>query len=534
MASAIATAKAEPSPQTGREPRSEGRARRRQAFLGSRLGRLIVALNLLSLAILIVGALVLNEQRQALVDARKESLTLQGRFLAELLADAATMDVDGVGPTMNPFLAADVLRDAFIFEDQRARVFDLKLNVVIDSPQVSDTIEVQPLPPVGSPPAPPRSREAIERSRARLQSELRQARQGEIFTQVRRNEVGERVVSVSIPIRRVRAVLGVLTLEAGDYNEVLARQRRALLPFILVAVGVSLLSSVLLAQLVARPINRLAAAADRVRLSGARAISLPRLAKRDDEIGDLTRALEAMTSALSERMDAIEAFAADVAHEIRNPLTSIRSAVETLDLVRDEAPRARLLGILKQDVGRLDRLITDISNASRLDAELSRDAPRPVELDRQLADLAAFYADIRRETEPPVRYQAPPDGPVTVTGREGPLGQVFRNLLDNARSFSPPDRDVILSLRREGGNAVVAVEDSGPGMPPDNLETVFERFYTSRPRGTAFGGNSGLGLSIARQIVDAHGGRIWAENRTDEHGRVLGARFQVSLPEVKA
>jgi two-component system sensor histidine kinase ChvG len=346
--------------------------------------------------------------------------------------------------------------------------------------------------------------------------------------------VGERVVSVSIPIRRVRAVLGVLTLEAGDYNEVLARQRRALLPFIFVAVGVSLLSSVLLAQLVARPINRLAAAADRVRLSGARAISLPRLAKRDDEIGDLTRALEAMTSALSERMDAIEAFAADVAHEIRNPLTSIRSAVETLDLVRDEAPRARLLGILKQDVGRLDRLITDISNASRLDAELSRDAPRPVELDRQLGELAAFYADIRRETEAPVRYEPATDGPVIVIGREGPLGQVFRNLLDNARSFSPPDRDVVLSLRREAGAAVVRVEDSGPGMPPDNLETVFQRFYTSRPRGTAFGGNSGLGLSIARQIVDAHGGRIWAENRTDEHGRVLGARFQVALPEVKA
>ncbi|MDP8917150.1 MAG: sensor histidine kinase [Pseudomonadota bacterium] len=520
----MGTAKAEPRPAV----------RRRRTYLGSRLGRLIVALNLLSLAILIVGALVLNEQRQALVNARKESLTVQGQFLAEILADQATYDIEGVGPALDQFAAGEVLLDSFVFEEQRARVFDLDLKLVIDSPQVSDTIEVSPLPPVGARPRRPPSREASERGRARLQEELRQAKAGEIVTQVRRNEAGERVVSVSIPIRRVRGVLGVLTLEAGDYNEVLARQRRALLPFILVAVAVSLLSSVLLAQLVARPINRLAAAADRVRLSGARAISLPNLARRDDEIGDLTRALQAMTSALSERMDAIEAFAADVAHEIRNPLTSIRSAVETLELVKDEAPRARLLGILKQDVGRLDRLITDISNASRLDAELSRDAPRPVDLDRQLAELAAFYEDIRRENEAAVRYQPPADPPVTVSGREGPLGQVFRNLLDNARSFSPPEAEVVLSLRREDGQAIVSVEDAGPGMPPENLETVFERFYTSRPKGAAFGGNSGLGLSIARQIVAAHRGRIWAENRTDETGRVIGARFQVALPEVKA
>jgi len=524
MASATATARADPAPRRGRP----------QILLGSRLGRLIVALNLLSLLILIVGALVLNEQRRGLVDARKESLATQGRFLAELLAQFATEDApDGSGPRLDPFLAGDILRDAFIFEGQRARVFDRELRLIISSPQVSDTIEIRPLPPVGAPPERPPSPRDFEASRRVLEAELRAARAGDIVTQVRRNEAGERVVSVSIPIRRVRAVLGVLTLEGGDYNEVLARQRRALLPFILVAVAVSLLSSVLLAQLVARPINRLAAAADRVRLSGARAISLPRLAQRDDEIGDLTRSLEAMTRSLSERMDAIEAFAADVAHEIRNPLTSIRSAVETLELVDDPAPRARLLGILKQDVGRLDRLITDISNASRLDAELSRDAPRPVDLDRQLAELARFYADIRREGEAAVRYQPPEDPPVLVQGREGPLGQVFRNLLDNARSFSAPDGEVVMSLRREDGQAVVAVEDSGPGMPPENLETVFERFYTSRPKGASFGGNSGLGLSIARQIVAAHGGRIWAENRTDDAGRVVGARFQVALPEAR-
>jgi two-component system sensor histidine kinase ChvG len=297
---------------------------------------------------------------------------------------------------------------------------------------------------------------------------------------------------------------------------------------------VSLLSSVLLALLVARPIEALAHAADRVRLSRARAIHLPKLAARNDEIGDLTRALQDMTAALSQRMDAIEAFAADVAHEIRNPLTSIRSAVETLELVRDEAPRARLMGILKHDVGRLDRLITDISNASRLDAELSRDAPRPVELNALLAELVELYGQTERPGEAQVSFERGSEGPVYVQGREGPLGQVVRNLVDNARSFSAPDGAVTVRLTRTGQEALVTVEDSGPGIPADNIETVFQRFYTSRPKGAAFGGNSGLGLSIARQIVEAHRGRIWAENRTDGHGRVLGARFQVALPEARA
>ena len=494
---------------------------------GSRLARLIVLLNLLSLAVLLAGALVVNERQQGLVRARVESLTVQGRFLAEVLAKNATYGEPE--PTFDPFAAGDELQQNFIFDDQRARLFDLHGHLVIDSNAVSDSIEVRPLPKLGSrPPAEP-SREVLERARQALAREHAAARAGEIHTQVRRSETGRRVVSVSIPVRHVRAVLGVLTLEAGDFNEVLAAQRRALLPFVLVAVAVSLLSSLLLAQFIARPVEALAHAADRVRLSRARHISLPRLARRRDEIGDLTRSLEAMTAALSQRMDAIEAFAADVAHEIRNPLTSIRSAVETLDLVQDPAPRARLLAILQQDVQRLDRLVTDISNASRLDAELSRDPPRPVDLDHLLSDLVSFYGEVARPEEPAVAYAAE-DGTVYVSGREGPLGQVFRNLIDNAKSFSPPGGGVRVSLRAERGEALVSVEDDGPGIPPENLETVFERFYTSRPKGAAFGGNSGLGLSIARQIVEAHGGRIWAENRAGGAGEVQGARFVAALP----
>jgi two-component system sensor histidine kinase ChvG len=367
-----------------------------------------------------------------------------------------------------------------------------------------------------------------------LRAELRQALAGRRWSGVRMGEDGKRVVSVSIPIQRVQAVLGVLTLEASDVDEIVARERAALIPFILIAIAVTLFSSLLLNRLIAQPVRRLSRAADSVRLSRARAISLPDLARRDDEVGDLTRSLEDMTHSLSERMDAIERFAADVAHEIRNPLTSLRSAVETLDLITDPAARDRLLAILKADVKRLDRLVTDISNASRLDAELSREPPRRIDLERLIFEVVSLYQATARPGEVSVRFE-PPGGmePPAVVGREGPLSQIFRNLIDNARSFSPPGGEVVVALARARGVAIATVSDSGPGIPPENLETVFERFYTSRPKGAAFGGNSGLGLSIARQIAEAHGGRLTAANRTGPDGKVAGAAFILTLPEAR-
>jgi len=213
-------------------------------------------------------------------------------------------------------------------------------------------------------------------------------------------------------------------------------------------------------------------------------------------------------------------------------MTSIRSAVETLELVKSDETRNRLLRILEQDIGRMDRLITDISNASRLDAELSRGSPSPLELDKLLNDICALYETTRKTGDVRVRFLPPGrTEPVRVLGREEALSQVVRNLIDNARSFSPPGGQVRVGVRRQKGEAVTFVDDDGPGMPPENLETVFQRFYTSRPKGAAFGGNSGLGLAIARQIVEAHNGRIWAENRI-ERGKVAGARFSVALPMV--
>jgi two-component system sensor histidine kinase ChvG len=529
MASDTATAK----------PKRKRRAYRSRWLPGSRLGRLIIALNLLGLTILIVGALVLNELRRGLVNARIDSLTTQGELMATIIDQAAT--VGEPMPAMDPAFAGQVVQLLANPKTQRARLFDARGKLVADSDWVADRVEQRVLPPArprGSPDAfhldfpsgrrPP----ATPEGRQALQQEVSAALHGKHVAELRRGDQGERVVSVSIPIQHVRAVLGVLTLEANDVDEIIARERRALIPSILISVSVTLLSSLLLNSLIAQPVLRLARAADRVRLAGARAISLPDLAERDDELGDLTRSLEAMTHSLSERMDAIESFAADVAHEIRNPLTSLRSAVETLELVKDPAARERLLKILQNDVQRLDRLVTDISNASRLDAELSRDQPKIVDLDRLVGDIVGTYQARVRAGEPTVRYQPPtPPGPAKVRGREGPLGQIFRNLIDNARSFSPPGEVVLVALAHVRGNVVVVVSDNGPGLPPENLETVFQRFYTSRPKGQAFGGNSGLGLSIARQIAEAHGGTLVAQNRVAADGAVKGAMFLLTLPE---
>jgi two-component system sensor histidine kinase ChvG len=524
MASVTATAKPEPA-----RPRRTG-----WRLPGSRLGRLIIALNLLGLAVLIAGALVLNELRRGLIDAKRDSLVTQAEVIVNVLEQAATRGEPE--PALDPERARDTLQLLFVPPSERARVFDAQGNLVADSYVLGDRVDWRQLPPVKRPnemelrlPAlgGDRRAEAQARAKADLKTEVDHALRGLRTVALRRAQNGDRVVSVSVPIQNVQAVLGVLTLESGDLDQIVA------------AIATTIASSLLLSRLVAGPVLRLARSADRVTQARAREISLPDIARRDDELGDLTRSLEAMTRALSERMDAIERFAADVAHEIRNPLTSIRSAVETLDLVSDPAPRERLTNILKHDVGRLDRLITDISNASRVDAELSREEPLSFDLGRLLADIAGLYAETDAPDAVPVRFSAPQGlEPITVSGREGPLSQVFRNLIDNARSFSSlsekPAPEVRLSLERSVRTVTAAVEDDGPGLPPENLETVFERFYTARPKGALFGGHSGLGLSIARQIIDAHGGTIRAENRMDGEGRVLGARFVVTLPQARS
>ncbi len=528
---------------------STERARRRPPgvlrgwLFGSRLGGLIVLLNLLGLIIIISGSLIADEIRQGLVHARLESLTTQGELIANVIDQVAT--AGDPSPELQPDAAEGVLSALFIPRDQRARLFSAEGRLLADSDVVADRVDVAPLPPARRPGqslrralfgalarADPFGVRREETARRQLDHELNLALSGQTVSDVRFDQDGRRVVSVSIPIRHVRQVLGVLTLEASDVDQVIAAQRRALVPFILIAVGVALGSSILLTRLIALPVMRLARAADQVRLFRARAIALPDLDRRRDELGDLARSLAAMTQSLADRMTAIERYAADVAHELRNPMTSIRSAAETLEIARTEAARRKLLSILGQDINRMDRLITDISNASRLDAELARDTPQRIDIARLLAEVCQFYEATAKPGQAHVRFTAATGESALAYGRDGPLSQVFRNLIDNARSFSQPDGEVRVALQVTREEVMVTVEDDGPGIPSESMETIFERFYTSRPKGAAFGGNSGLGLAIARQIVETHGGRIWAENRL-EAGEVVGARFVVATPRTR-
>jgi len=302
-----------------------------------------------------------------------------------------------------------------------------------------------------------------------------------------------------------------------------------------VAAAVTTTLSFLLAGTIARPLRRLASAADRIRRGVKQREEIPSF-DREDEIGDLARAFRDMTNALYSRMDATESFAADVSHELKNPLTSLRSAVETLPLAKSDASRARLLEIIQHDVRRLDRLITDISDASRLDAELAREDVTPLDVGRLVEGVVSLARETGRHQDIGIDLRidrSEGDKPLTVLGHDSRLGQVFNNLIDNARSFSPEGGRVDVTVRRDSGMIDVVVDDHGPGIRAEKLERVFERFYTDRPEGESFGNNSGLGLSISKQIVEAHRGTITAINRTDDPGdptRVTGARFVVSLP----
>jgi two-component system sensor histidine kinase ChvG len=539
---ASATAIKNPDAQAERRAARRRRRAERHGFrpiLFSRLTRLILLANLTGLAILTVGALALGEMRQGLIEARIASLRTQGELIANVLAEGATEEQDP-RPELDLDAARTILRTLYVPESVRVRLFSTEGEVLTDSFLLTGQVARRILPALDEgriPELRPFDEQTLvaAASERTLEEEFSRALLGEVVENRRENEEGERVVSVSIPVQRVQAVVGVLTIEAADVDAIIAAERRALTPFFIVAFAVTLVSSMLITLFVARPIRKLARAADVVREAGPRHASIPDLSSRRDEIGDLSVTLSGMTDALAERIDAIEAFAADVAHEVKNPLTSIRSALETLPQIADEARRAKLLDVMRHDVQRIDRLITDISNASRLDAELSRAAAEPLDIVRLLKDMVELYAGLRGEGEAKVVFAGAPQRAL-IHGSEEPLGQVFRNLIDNARTFSPAGGTVRLAVSGDPGAAYrpgvrVTIEDDGPGVPEENLERIFDRFYTERPKGAAFGSHSGLGLAIARQIVSAHQGRIFAENRVGADNAVAGARFVVDLPQ---
>lgn len=354
---------------------------------------------------------------------------------------------------------------------------------------------------------------------------------------VRINERAEVIVSVAVPVKRSRAVRGALMLQTqgADIDAIVTEERLAIFKVFMVAAAVMVVLSFLLAGTIGGPMRRLAESAQVVRRRIRSRVEIPDYTKRRDEIGHLSGSLRSMTSALYQRIEAIEKFAADVAHELKNPLTSLRSAVETLPLAKSEESRARLLTVIQHDVRRLDRLISDISDASRLDAEMQRQDAEPVDLKKLLATVVKVANDVPREDGTVVTATFDGGGPsgFRVLGHDSRLGQVINNLIDNACSFSPPGSTVRVACRRLRNDIDIVVDDDGPGIHPEAMEKIFDRFYTYRPH-QDFGQNSGLGLSISKQIVEAHDGQLRAENRmgkaADGVWKALGARFIVRLP----
>jgi len=523
----------------------------------SPLTRRILTINVLALAVLLAGLLYVGRYEENLIEAEFQALRTQGEIFAGALGEGAHGTLSDGTTALRPEIAGPMLRRLVLpTRTTRARLFGVDGSVLADS-RILLGPEGAPVQVVALPP--PVEEEGLSRfvvhlydwvvsllpgrrhlpryverteQRATDYAEVEKALAGDVAKGLRVGEASGLVLTVAVPVQRFKQVIGaiLLSIRGGAIDDAVRAVRFDILKVFGLALAVTVLLSLYLARSIVRPLHRLAEAADRVRRAPGRERSIPDFHDRQDEIGALARDLKAMTDALGVRLDAIESFAADVAHEIKNPLTSLRSAVETAARLTDPDQQKKLMGIILDDVQRLDRLITDISDASRLDTELSRAELAELELDRLLAALVEVYRTARTGAGYTLIFEPVTAGPFRVLGVESRLVQVFQNLLTNAFSFSPSGGAVTVRIRRDGDWVVATVEDEGPGIPDGSLSRIFERFYSERPEAERFGTHSGLGLSISRQIVEAHNGHIRAENRRDGNGRVQGARFVVSLP----
>jgi two-component system, OmpR family, sensor histidine kinase ChvG len=532
--------------------------RRRRTRRYSPLTRRILLLNIVPVALLALGAVYLSDYEDELIDSELASLLVQGEMMA---AGIGEMAVVGGETTINR-LDAEAGRQLLLRLVQptgvRARLFSETGELLGDTALLNEVgrIHVVPLPPPETEEPPDvslsdsisdwlgrqisrsdRYPEYLDRAAptSRDFPEAASALRGFNASAVRKLPGRRLLLSVAVPVQRYKQVLGALVL-SRDNRSVAASLREIrsdMLIMAAAALGITVLFSLYLASTITQPVARLARAADEVRMARETRPQIPDLGPRGDEIGDLNEALRSMTNALWQRINAIESFAADVAHELKNPLTSLRSALEVAarpDLSVER--RDKLMTIVMDDINRLNRLISDISDASRLDAELMRGEVKPVDLEALLADMVRHYATMaaaKAGVAIELKVTAPP--PFAAHGHDGRYGQVFRNIIDNALSFSPQGSRIVLELAREprGDFFVVTIDDEGPGIPEENVDSIFQRFYSERP-GENFGQHSGLGLSICRQIMETYGGAITASNRRAADGHVLGARLTVRVP----
>ena len=502
--------------------------------------------------------------REGLIAEKINSLTTSGELIAGALGETVVAFglEDVSAPPMTQLVAEDaraLIRRLVQSAGIRARLFEAGGNLIADSRQLvgaGGIVHREYLPPPGSEPTIERFLRRVDRIALGVSSvwqtyepyseradqiaydypEVVDALNGSESSALR--DAGRRglILTVAIPVSHFKQVQGALLLSSdiADVEVQLRDIRRDVLGLALLTFALTVLLSIYLAGTIARPVKKLAEAAENVQRGLGKAGSIPDFGRRGDEIGELSRALIDMTRTLEQRMVATERFAADVAHEIKNPLSSLKSALEAVQKIKDPERRAQLMAIAADDLKRLDRLISDISDASRLDAELSRSDSESVDLGGTLQALAMVMQTTWDDDAPRIELNDALAGDVLgrfmVRGIEDRLVQVFRNLLDNARSFSPPGGVIRIAAERDGRAVVVTVSDQGPGIPIGKERDIFNRFYSDRPAGEKFGTHSGLGLSISRQIIEAHGGTLTARNLGDGPDHVTGACFTIRLP----
>jgi two-component system sensor histidine kinase ChvG len=535
----------------------------------------ILAVNIVAIMILGLGVLYLGQYTDSLIEGEMESMRSEARLFAGAISEGAVRPVYQISPipyedptaieAIKPELARRMVRRLAQIGKSRVRLFSIDGSVLTDSHQLigpGGIVQMESLDPIQTPlsfdslfaqsatrflnlipmqtklPAYPENQLGDVMAFPDMQA----AMIGNLSTTAWQRSNGRIILTAAAPIQKIKQVMGIVLLirDGAELEHAIAEVRVDVFRVFLGSLGITVMLSIYLSGLISRPLQRLAHAAEAVRTGKGRHTEIPDMSARNDEIGELSLALRDMTKALWDRMDTIERFAADVAHEIKNPLTSLRSAVETAARVKDDESRRKLMDIIQHDVRRLDRLISDISSASRLDAELSREEMGAVDLPALLYSLKDAYkkplvragtasgdeGDIVR-----IDLDIPEGEDLFVRGSEDRLAQVFGNLLTNALSFSPRGGVVTVRILPGVDRITTLVEDQGPGIPDNKLETIFERFYSERPQAESYGDHSGLGLSISRQIVTAHGGDIYAENITDDGAgkSVRGARFVVIL-----
>lgn len=547
----------------------------------SRLGRIfspltlrVLAVNLTAPVLLVLSLLFLDQYEDTLIATELEALRTQGELIAASIGEGAVVvDIDnnafpiftpnGALRVIDPNAARQLLRRLAGLAEVRARLFDRDGQMVVDTRLLQGPggeVQVLDLPPPGGTGITDLLRQVYDQTIGRFAYDrdlepylerpsapasdytevVHTMESGEPHNAVRLRSDRQKILTVAVPILFYKQIVGTVLVsrDGSNVDERMFSVRGSILGIFGWVFALTVLTSLFLARTIARPVRKLAEAAQRVRQSKSRRYTIPNLSQRSDEIGELSAALRDMTDSLWARMDAIENFAADVAHEIKNPLTSLRSAVETVARVADPDQQKQLMSIILDDVARMDRLITEISDASRLDAELSRAEMSHVGIDRLVKALAEIQNANDDQKAPKVDIVAEDpdsrgrrrDPDLTVPGLEGRLGQVFRNLIGNAVSFSPLGGVITIRTTHTGRHVKVVVEDQGPGIPAGKENAVFSRFYSERPEGEKFGTHSGLGLAISKQIIEAHHGTILAESIPGDDKVILGARFVVRLP----